>query len=113
DERPAADRESAHLDVLRHRHLREEAVGLRHHRDALADDLTWRKAGERLAAEADLPEPRPQQPGHRGEQRRLPGSVWTHDAGDSALGHIERDVSEDVAAAVARHDAADAQQGCL
>ena len=51
-----------------------------------------------------------QQTADRGQHRRLAGPVGPDDAGDAALGHVDGDVLEDVASAVAGVDAAQGQQ---
>ena len=79
-------------------------------RDSASQDLPGRQAGDDLAAEPDLPTAQPQEPADRCQQRRLAGTVGSDDAGDPAFGNVDRDLLEDVAAAVAGDHAVDAQQ---
>src|SRR5215472_1230510 len=91
---------AAEADVLAHRHLTEQAVVLRYLDHAAAEDLTWRLAGQPLAVQRDLAEPRPEQPADSGEQGRFPGSVRSHHAGDPALHDLQGYPTQDIAAAV-------------
>ncbi len=98
---------AAEADVLAHRHLAEQAVVLRYLDHAGAEDLAWRLAGQPLAVQRDLSQPRPQQPADGGEQGRFPGTVRSHHAGDPALHDLDGYPTQDITAAVpgdhARH----------
>src|SRR5215469_4938670 len=92
---------AAEADVLAHRHLAEQAVVLWYLDHAAAEDLAWRLAGQPLAVQHDLAEPRPQQPADGVEQGRLPGAVRSHHAGDPTLHDLDGYPTQDITAAVA------------
>ena len=66
-ERVVLDGERAHLDVLAHRHLGEQAVRLGHLGDPPSQDLPGGQTGDELLAESDLAQPGMQQPADRGQ----------------------------------------------
>jgi hypothetical protein len=82
---------AAELEVLGHRHLREQLPALGHQRDAGAHDLV-RLLRQVVAVERDDAAPR-DQARQRLEQRRLAGAVGAEDHGQ-ARARLEREVAQ-------------------
>src|SRR5438094_147025 len=89
---PLAARMASDLDVLEHRHAREELDVLERPRDAPADDPVGRRSQQALAGEGDLARIRAVQAGDQVEERRLAGAVRADQPGNLALLDRERDV---------------------
>ena len=102
-------REAAEREVLGDRHAGEQAAPLRHVADAEPRDVRRRHAGDVAALVLDRAGRRRHQPGQRLQQRGLAGAVAAEQRHDLAFAHVERRVVEDVALAVERVDALEAQ----
>src|SRR5207248_8026877 len=89
---PLAARMPSDLDVLEHRHAREELDVLERPRDAPADDPVGRRSQQALAGEGDLARIRAVQAGDQVEERRLAGAVRADQPGNLALLDREPDV---------------------
>ncbi len=92
--------EGAHLEVLRHRHAREQPPPLRALRDAALDDRVRRRVGDVAALEADRALPRPVEAVDGAQGRRLAGAVRADQGHDLAGADAQRDALERVDGAV-------------
>src|SRR5207237_9990976 len=99
--RGIALRVGAHLEVLEHRHLREDDAALRHIGEAAAQDEVGPHAGDLLAVEDHTALARAEEADDRLERRRLAGAVGPDNADNLARVHLERDILQDVHLAVA------------
>ena len=107
--RPAAQ-VRAHLQVLEHRHRREQPAVLRDDRDPAADPV---RVGRRVTSSppsSTLPGPRPDDPEDRLQRRRLPGRVAAEEAHELALAHLDVHVLEDVDQPVVGVDPLESEQ---
>ena len=90
---------TAELEVLAHRHLREELPPLRHQREPLRHDRC-RRSRQRRVVEQHLALVR-NEASQRPQERRLPGAVRPDDHGEPACRRLEVDALEDADRAVA------------
>ena len=100
----------AHLQVLQHRHLREQQITLRHMHDARRDDLVRALAAERLPIELDGAGTHRHQPGDHPQQRGLAMAVRPDDRGQAAFRHVERDAAQHLVRAIAGAEPRERQQ---
>ena len=98
------------LHVFRHRHAGEQAAALRHVGDAAARNLGRRPARERLVAQRDAAAGRCTDADQRLEQGRLARTIAAEQRHDFVVVQLETHVAQDVALAVERVHALDAQQ---
>src|SRR5581483_1617405 len=94
--RAAAAEVRAHLEVLEHRHRREQAPVLGHDRHPASDPVARRPARHVLAAEDDAPRARPDDAEDRLQRRRLARRVAAEEADELAGPDLEPEVLEDV-----------------
>ena len=97
--------EGAHLEVLEHRHPREELAALRGLRDAAGDDVVRRVVGDVLAAEADPAAAWMVEPVDRPQRRRLARTVRAEQRHDLPVPHLQGDALERMDRAVVGVDA--------
>jgi hypothetical protein len=105
-----AARERAHLEVLAHRHPREDPPALGRLGDAQGSDLVPGEAGDLDALEADVARPGRHDAGDRSQRRGLPRAVGADQRHDLAVADLERDALERLDRPVVRVDVLDAQQ---
>src|SRR5437773_8930917 len=105
-----APRIGAHLEVLFHRHTREDPPALGRVREAEADDLVRRHLREVAVAHPDGALPRAQDTGDRSQRRRLPGAVAADERYDLALAHRERGALQRLDVAVVGVDLLDLEE---
>src|SRR6185312_15627713 len=95
------------LQVLEHRHAREDAPALRHLRYAATNDLVGRQLGDVLAVEPDRARARARIAAYRHQQGRLAGAVGADQGDDLALGDVEVDAVQRLDGAVEGGDSPD------
>jgi hypothetical protein len=105
--------EGAHLQVLEHRHTREELPALRRLGDAAGDDVVRLRVRDVVAAEADAPAARVVQTVDRAQRRRLAGAVRAEQSDDLGLPNLERDPLDRVDGAVVRMDVVELEDGAV
>src|SRR5512133_3261173 len=109
--RSLAAQERAHLEVLEHRHRPEQPPVLGDDRDPLADPIARRAGRDVLTSEAHGAVPRPHDPEHGLQGRRLAGGVATEQADELAAPHLEAQALENVDLPVERVHGLELQQG--
>ena len=96
----------AHREVFLDRQRAEHAAALGHHREAAADELERRVAGDVVAVVADRARLDRQQPADALQRRRLARAVGADQADELAVADVEVDALDRLDAAVRRRRAA-------
>ena len=107
---PVLPLERTHLEVLGHRHAREELSPLRRLRDAELHDLMRRIVRDVPSAKRDGSAARMIEPVDRAQRRRLAGAVRADQGHDLALVDVEGDSLQRLNGAVERLDVLDLEQ---
>ena len=92
--------EGPHLEVLDHRHPREESPAFRTLSDPVLDDRVRCRVRDVVTLEADRALARTVQAVDRAQRRRLPGAVRSDERDDLTRAHTQRDALERVNRAV-------------
>ena len=111
DRRAVRPREGAELQVLEHRHPREDPPALRRLRDAQADDAVGRERVEAVAVETHATAARPHGAEDGPERRGLAGAVGADERHDLARRDGERDPAERPDVAVEGVDVGEIEHG--
>src|SRR5581483_4326821 len=107
----AAAQVGAHLQVLEHRHRREQTPVLRHDRDPAGDPVARRPARHVLPAQPHRSAPRPHDAQDRLQRRRLARGVAAEQADELPLVDVDREALQDVDLAVVGVDRVELEQG--
>jgi len=98
-----------HLEILLHREAREDLPSLRHEADAGARAVLGVGAGQVEVAELHAAGLCGEDAHQCAQQRGLADPVASQQARDLSVGHVEREVAQDVAAAVVLVEVRDGQ----
>src|SRR6185312_11041821 len=101
---------TAELEMLGHRHAREELASARHMADAGARDQVRRTAADRLTEEADAAGTRRENAGDGPQQRRLSRAIRAQQHRDATGLYLERHAMQDGQGTDAGDDVLDAQR---